>query len=656
MLGIWDEETAADEYKQEELDTAALIKDARFGASDKSPDWLGEAETPREKWEKGQVTANESYQNIINNADQAYEDELTTQQAGIDAHNAKIDAVNDTIAAADMDTPEGVSTVVAGSVPKEDDITGVGGVNTMKKKVVKGVLDGNGNIKSPASIRKMGLELYEAADKLENLKPSERDWGPAMMQFGLTLMSTPGSFLNAVGIAGKEALKTWKDIKKGDKDAAQAKRELALKYAKLADTKDTAASEDKTIPLYSINEEGKLVETTTKRPSTEGEASNMRLSNMSNLIMSGKVEKLSEADTAKLARHYQGILGEYMKDNFKTGEREWKSGMENPTTVYKKLLARFPNNKAIQSASDAWNKETPIGKQKLDYMQKKIATWGLLDNVEDYHKDIDAMSGKAPGWYGALYTKVEGVLTPFFSDPETNYEEGSTQSSVEQQAKATFALITKINPDDSNISKQHTQMFTMAYGLARQIMKVGYDEQGKSLSDKDMDFAMRMIAPGFGTSATKTTMRASIDTAMRSMTNTQFRKYHGLFGPSKNSEVMKTEYLNTFEKNHAQYLAKIHGKDWYDALPDRYKDTASGTPPPPPPDDTGTPMFTSIDKKTTFSNAKDTMFKLQSMVPTLRAQNKGSGLSDTALVKQYIKDNFSAADGLKILKIMKGVK
>jgi hypothetical protein len=44
------------------------------------------------------------------------------------------------------------------------------------------------------------------------------------------------------------------------------------------------------------------------------------------------------------------------------------------------------------------------------------------------------------------------------------------------------------------------------------------------------------------------------------------------------------------------------------------------------------------------------------MVPTLRAQNKGSGLSDTALVKQYIKDNFSAADGLKILKIMKGVK
>jgi uncharacterized protein (DUF697 family) len=377
----------------------------------------------------------------------------------------------------------------------------------------------------------------------------------------------------------------WQDIKKGDKDSVTAKRELALKYAELADTKDktVADSKAKQITVYSVGKEGELVESTVKRPPTEGEASNAQLDNMTDLIMSDKIDKLSEKDTVKLARSYQGIIGEYIKDNFKTGERTWKSGKEDPTVVYDRLSKLYPDNKAIKSAASAWSAGSPLGKQKREYAQKLSGAKSLLDNVEDYHDLIDNMDPKANNWYGSLYTKAKGAVQPFFDS--VALEEGTTKSSMEGTAKSTFEKVTgiKLNPNSkSDIDVQNTEMFTMSYGLAREIMKVGYDEQGKALSDKDMDAAMKMIAPGFGSTATKATMKTAIDTAMRSLSNKQFRRYEGLFNENdKSSFEMKTQFLKTFDKKQARYMAKLHGKDWTDALPTSYRDsTTAGTPTP----------------------------------------------------------------------------
>jgi len=580
MLAEWDAET---EYEQNEQDTAELIANARTGAGD-TPDWLGKAQgAPTDTQREQMVKADQA------NTDKADLELLEKQanDAGFTGPNAiqqYLDADGDPgvedniLAREEMNDMMGAAEQTQDTMEEDADLEAIADASpTSTAEAVQGVTALKKNVANSK------LTPSERAEKLlleaEKAYTKDPDWGLAMMQFGLTLMSTPGDFLTAVGKAGQVALKTYQDTKSGAYDKGVKKEELALKWANLADAraKELADAKKKQITMYSVGNDGKLVEFIIKRPTTEGEANNARLSNMTDLIMSDKINNLSEADAIKLARSYQGIIGEYIQDNFKTGERTWKSGKEDPTVVYARLAELYPDNKAIRSAADSWKAGSPLGRRKREYAQKLASAKSLLDNVEDYRADIDAMDPKANNWYGTLYTKVIGAVQPFFDSVEL--DKNTTQDSMESQARTTFEKATGIklstgSTDDVDV--QHTKMFTMAYGLARQIMKVGYDEHGRALSDKDMDFAMNMIAPGFGATATKDTMKTAIDTAMRSLSNDQFRRYEELFNKGEStSEEMKTLFLQTFEKKHARYMAGLHGKDWADALPAAYKEPSA---------------------------------------------------------------------------------
>jgi len=259
---------AEEEAAAQAKNTSELITNART-STDVTPAWLGTHDTPREKADQA---ADAVHQNIVDTAmdeptfpdtDKGDGDRLAYQ-----AQDAGFDNVQDYLA--DAETTPGANvgagwkdktadnqmkaiehqfskldkevasriTKAVQTPPPPGDETGVASVNNTKKAVTESVLNEDGSIKSSADLRGVSAKIFKEAMALENMKNVDRDWGPAMMQFGLTLMSTPGNLLTGIGIAGKDALKMWRDIKKGDKTAATAKKELALKYATLADTKD----------------------------------------------------------------------------------------------------------------------------------------------------------------------------------------------------------------------------------------------------------------------------------------------------------------------------------------------------------------------------------------------------------------------------------
>lgn len=263
---------AEEEAAAQAKNTSELITNART-STDVTPAWLGTHDTPREKADQAADQAADAvHQNIVDTAmdeptfpdtDKGDGDRLAYQ-----AQDAGFDNVQDYLA--DAETTPGANvgagwkdktadnqmkaiehqfskldkevasriTKAVQTPPPPWDETGVASVNNTKKAVTESVLNEDGSIKSSADLRGVSAKIFKEAMALENMKNADRDWGPAMMQFGLTLMSTPGNLLTGIGIAGKDALKMWRDIKKGDKTAATAKKELALKYATLADTKD----------------------------------------------------------------------------------------------------------------------------------------------------------------------------------------------------------------------------------------------------------------------------------------------------------------------------------------------------------------------------------------------------------------------------------
>ena len=152
-----------------------------------------------------------------------------------------------------------------------------------------------------------------------------------MMQFGLTLMSTPGSFLNAVGIAGKEALKTWKETKKDHNALANKKQELALKYAKLAETKRTATDDakEKMYTKWEVNKDGTISTSQVVGKKTGTERAGQRLNEMSGIVNKGALPKLNQEQAAQFANDY---ISAYNSSNTvnKFGEVVNLTGKSNP--------------------------------------------------------------------------------------------------------------------------------------------------------------------------------------------------------------------------------------------------------------------------------------------------------------------------------------
>jgi len=386
-------------------------------------------------------------------------------------------------------------------------------------------------------------------------------------------MSTPGNLLTGIGIAGKEALKTWQAIKKGDKDAATAKHELALKYAELADTKakDAEDAKEKMYTKWTTNKDGTISTSQVTGKKTGKERAAQIVNDMDSVYSKGKLGNLSEKQAVRFANDYVTAYTQTSTTSSVTGLVTNLSGKVSPDKMFKVIREKYPTNEALSRSAQSYMNSLPMGKKKLDYNSKQIATKGLLDNVLDYRKDLSTMGPNTANWYGSVYRKIEGAAQPFYN--QVSLADKTTQESMKNTAQSTFKKVTGIDANDPDISVDNAKMFTMAYGLARQIMKVGYDESGKALSDKDMDAAMNMIAAGFGTTATPKTMMASVNAAMKSMSNSQFRKYESLFNDgSQTSEQMKTSYLSTFDKTHANYLSGLHGKGWQDALPASYQE------------------------------------------------------------------------------------
>jgi hypothetical protein len=521
----------------------------------------------------------------------------------------------------------------------------VGNDNAKIKDVKKAVSQGD-----PFTADSMTARANKLMKEADDIYKTDPDWGIAMMQFGLALMSTPGPFLSAVGKAGQSALKTYQDSKKNHFNRAEKKEELALKWSKLADDKKTAASDakEKMYTKWEVNKDGTISTSQVVGKKTGKERASQIVNEMDSVYAKGKLGNLTEKQAVRFANDYVTAFNQTSEFSDTLGFTNL-SGKVNPMEVFKELRGKFGANKSLARAETSFLSSIPVGKRKREYSQKIGATKGLLRNVADYHNLIDKMDPTAANWYGALYKKAKGAVQPFFDS--VALEEGTTKSSMESTAKATFESITKIklNPNSkSDIDVENTEMFTMAYGLARQIMKVGYDEQGRSLSDKDMDFAMTMIAPGFGSTATKATMKTAIDAAMRSLSNSQFERYAELFpNPDKTTEALKTEYLSGFEKKHAQYLAGIHGKDWTDALPTSYRDsTTAGTPTPTPTINTKASFVPgsgyTLNGRVLYKDDTALTSGLIQMRQRLLAKYKGDSAKAFRELTNYIHKNFDA--------------
>ena len=373
--------------------------------------------------------------------------------------------------------------------------------NTLKGAVTSGPLTAKG-------LDAKALELYLEGEKMLNMKNSDKEWGAAMMQFGLTLMSTPGSFLNAVGIAGKEALKTWKETKKDHNALANKKQELALKYAKLAETKRTATDDakEKMYTKWEVNKDGTISTSQVTGKNTGKERAGQRLNEMSALSTRDVLDRLTQKQAAQFANDYISAYNGSSTIN-RFGEVQNNTGKENPLVVLSKLRKKHPNDKELSNIEVALRSNRPPTVVQSEIKSKKTSYNGLMTSYRSLIKTIEESPDNSTNWLGNLTSSFSKLVSPLWN---SNANVGDNATSIEKAFEETFAS------SFTETVRKNNEIKGLIRTLARQRLMARHGEKGKSISNEDMRDEVRNIAALGDWGADKSTIINQLQSARKS--------------------------------------------------------------------------------------------------------------------------------------------
>jgi len=404
--------------------------------------------------------------------------------------------------------------------PPPGDETGVASVNNMKKTVTESVLNEAGSIKSSADLRGVSAKIFKEAMALENMKNADRDWGPAMMQFGLTLMSTPGNLLTGIGIAGKDALKMWQDIKKGDKTAATAKKELALKYAELADTKDKEedTAKEKLYTKWDANEDGTVSTSQVTGKKTGKERASQILNEMAGITTKGDLEKLTPTQAAQFSNDYiSAYNGSSTTDSF--GNVTNLTGKTHPLKVLATLRKKYPNNKELGAIETALRDNRPLNKVQGELKARKHSVNSLMVAYKDLKDIVNKAPANSTNWAGNLASKIDSLLDPVWGS-KVGTNKGAIDSAFEETFDSSFDETVRNNVAVKSLIKT----------LARHRLMARFGEKGRSISNEDMKQEIQNISSMTEWGGSKQKVIEGIDTAMKADLRAYGSEWESAFG------------------------------------------------------------------------------------------------------------------------------
>jgi hypothetical protein len=353
----------------------------------------------------------------------------------------------------------------------------------------------------------------------------------------------------------------WRDIKKGDKTAATAKKELALKYATLADTKDKATldSKDKTYKKYTIDADGKVSTSDVTSSGTEGERVNEILENRSMLFTSGAYKKIPLPQLKEILREYETAAHELMKPNI-LGKMQFRSGKVSPVEALEKALEVYPKDEEIQEALARAIKNAPTNKRQ-DKADIQMGTFdGYISNSRDMLLALERVPAASANWLGSATSWLTGALDPLWDKTASKtgfLGEDTTTESITKTGNSTIDKAFGAETVQGN-----TELYTLVMGLAKQRLMSVYNETGRSISDKDMEREINSIAKGFGGIATKAKMRAALNAAQKQDVNSIYASYRSAY-KTENTTDLKRQFLKEMQPANRKYVAGIMGWNSY---------------------------------------------------------------------------------------------